>query len=736
MKVFVIFKHTDHSLTIDNLSFVHYFKLKALSLLLILYCTTASGQQRQIDSIIHLLRKGNIADTKRVNLLTSLAMNYQYSNVDTMVILGAEALRLSDKIRYTKGRAQALIITGIADDIRGSSHLTMSRYDEALKIYRKLEDRIGEARVLNVIAGYYYHKTDYTSALEHFKASLAISQNIKDRKGQGTALINIGNIYSELGSYTRAVHYYFLGLKEFEAAGDMINRSMTLSNIASTYTDMKQFREATIYNDESLKLNEATGNQRGIMQNLLNDGIIHSSGKEYQKALEAFRKAADLADQTGDFYWTYLCKENMAIAFQGLKQTDSAFKYYRQCLAAAEKAEDVGAIISTRSGIASLLLLRKDAKEAIATLEDCYVLAAQNGLVPELWKISGQLAEAYEQTGNAALALRYFKSHLQYGDSLQSDSVRQKVQRLQFDHEMEVKESQIGLLEKEQKVSAKLLRQQKEIVLLFGGGLMIVLILATILFHHRRKLKQNNEALIAGKNEIKEQSRRLEEMNVFKDKVISILSHDLRSPLNALEATLPLMEEGAITPEEFGSVKVEMEKQLKSIHALIDNLVVWSKGNMETGKSSNSRVMIHDVVYQNKSLLESAAAMKKINLTSDIPLDLTAKGNSNEISAVVRNLLANGVKFTASGGMVHIEASSDNNRCIITVTDNGIGMSEDEVLMLRNNSWQHGNYGTGGEKGSGLGLTLCNEFIRKNEGSLQISSEPGKGSRFIVTFPA
>ena len=694
-----------------------------------------SAQQREIDSMRQLLADDNIRDTARVNLLNTLSSLYQFSNPDSMSLFATQATRMAVALRYPGGKAQALLMLGISHAISGQYDKCLPLYEKALSIFRNAKDLRGEAKTLNIIAGLYYQMGRYTKALAYFRSSLSLRERLKDEPGMGAVFINMGNLHSDLGDYVGSIEYYFKGLRVFEKIGDEINTSLTLSNIASTYTDLGKYKEAEEYNSRSLKINEKNGNQRGIMQNLLNIGIICNAQERHHEALSYFMKAAAVAEASKDHYWTYLCKENIGRAYTTLKQPDKAFPYFRECLEAAEASGETTGIISGKTGMARILLLRKQPAQAIALLQDAYKLAEEEHNIPAIWEISGQLAEGYEQTGDLRRSLEYYKTYMRYHDSLRHDTAKQQTARLQFDYQMQQKEDRIKLLEQDRLIARKTFQQQRIIVIGLSAGLIIVLTMTTVLYHHRKKLKQSRKEVLLRKEAIRKQAERLEEMNDFKDKVISILSHDMRSPLNAVQGTLPLLEAGIITPEEFNEIRKEMDDQLTSIQTLIDNLVLWSKGNIENEYRQWEKINLHELISRNLELFRTSAARKNITMANEVMPGSLLEGNPNEIDAICRNLIGNAIKFTPAGGSVTVSAQEAETELTLSVTDTGIGMSREQLEKLQANQLKQHTYGTSGEKGSGLGLILCKEFIRKHGGTLTIESKVGEGSRFSVTLP-
>jgi signal transduction histidine kinase len=229
----------------------------------------------------------------------------------------------------------------------------------------------------------------------------------------------------------------------------------------------------------------------------------------------------------------------------------------------------------------------------------------------------------------------------------------------------------------------------------------------------------------------------LKEINSSKDKLLEIMAHDLRNPLITIMNSAELLTDNILNnePENSGFLLQDIFAQAKNTLSLLDNLLTWAKS--QTGKLiyNPRNLQLLPIVKQVFSLFHLAALKKNISLIFDESDDLEIFADLNMIETILRNLISNAVKFTHSGGMVTIHAGMLQNNIEITVSDNGIGMKEEIANKLFRTDTNYSSPGTDNERGSGLGLILCHDFVKKHKGNIWIESEPGKGSRFIFTLP-
>jgi signal transduction histidine kinase len=229
----------------------------------------------------------------------------------------------------------------------------------------------------------------------------------------------------------------------------------------------------------------------------------------------------------------------------------------------------------------------------------------------------------------------------------------------------------------------------------------------------------------------------LEELNATKDKLFSIIGHDLKGPLNSLTSfsSLLLNHIDKISKEEIKILSQDIDKSLKNLFTLLENLLEWSRSQTGSIDFIPENFDLADVLNENEILLKVQAQNKKITVVNENILDLPVSLHRNSINTVVRNLLSNAIKFTPEGGKVTLNAEASGKNYIISISDTGVGMSEVAIQKLFKIGTKHSTLGTAKEKGTGLGLILCKDFVEKNGGTINVESKEGEGSRFYFTVP-
>ncbi|MGB0522580.1 MAG: hybrid sensor histidine kinase/response regulator [Flammeovirgaceae bacterium] len=239
--------------------------------------------------------------------------------------------------------------------------------------------------------------------------------------------------------------------------------------------------------------------------------------------------------------------------------------------------------------------------------------------------------------------------------------------------------------------------------------------------------------------EIKRQQTELSQLNHVKDKVFSIIAHDLRNPFASIGMFVDVLLENAasFTPEEVADIANDLHESLSSANLLLENLLEWSRSQMEHIDMLPQKLQPEEVANSVARLFRNNIQNKGVKLTINFSADCVVFADAHMINFIIRNLVSNAIKFTPTDGEIYVEGKVlGEEMCEILVKDTGVGISEENLARLFNEDDHVSTRGTEGEKGTGLGLMLCKEFVEKNGGSIQVESKVGEGSVFRFTLPA
>lgn len=238
--------------------------------------------------------------------------------------------------------------------------------------------------------------------------------------------------------------------------------------------------------------------------------------------------------------------------------------------------------------------------------------------------------------------------------------------------------------------------------------------------------------------ELKRSREKLQELVATKDMFFSIIAHDLRSPFATISAFISLIAKyfGEIPKEEIDELLESLKETSDSTRELLDNLLQWSRSQTGTIQFKPELIAIGEMVKSNLGLLTETAENKQITLKSKLDFTGEIKIDKDMINLVIRNLVTNALKFTPSGGEITVATQKTDHTVEISVNDTGVGIAPEMIPRLFSVADKISTKGTAGEKGSGLGLILCKEFVEKHGGKLVVESRVGEGSSFKIQLPA
>lgn len=251
-------------------------------------------------------------------------------------------------------------------------------------------------------------------------------------------------------------------------------------------------------------------------------------------------------------------------------------------------------------------------------------------------------------------------------------------------------------------------------------------------------LQLKNAILEETVDQLKASEIKLSELNQVKDKLFSVVSHDLRNPLATMQSFLKLItdHDEKMSEEEREKLFAEAQQSLNNMNELLYNLLQWSKSQMNLLQFRPDKLNIKPVVEGAVRLVQLHAHMKQVQIKTSVEEGLAAHADKDMIEFIIRNLLSNAIKFSQRQSVVEVKGFLTNGFVTIEIIDNGIGLNESKIKKLLENHTSISRRGTEKEKGTGLGLLISKEFIEKNGGQIAIESEPGKGSTFRFALPS
>ena len=577
------------------------------------------------------------------------------------------------------------------------------------------------------------------SSLNYVRRAMDMALESKDPFWIGTAQNQLGAVHYIRGSYNQSMNSYAEAYSIFKEVGDKKGLAMSLNGLGLIHLGQREFEEAILKFRESLELSKSIGETGMVIRTNFNLGIANSDLKRYDKALEHLRNSKNLAIQEKDTLHLLMNNNRMGRIFYEIGQLDSAKFHYNSVLSMSNKLNKwEKAFLHT--GLAEVALKEKNQESAIREGLEGFAYAKEVNAFWDLQRASAILSESYETAGKPKEALEFARLNKIYSDSLYN---KEKAIEINF-LRLQLSEAEKSQLKKDN--SLILQRAKLNRTLAISLALVTVLLGAMAWFYRRNlKLKELfnlqltaiNEELEAQKERISEQNRALSEVNDAKNKLFSILSHDLRAPIGTIRQFLEMDQLGYFDEAERENAKHLLYEQVKNTDKLLNNLLEWAKTQLEGIQPNPEHLVVGPYVKEVVHIFEFQSKLKNIRIEQHPELsDQRIKTDKGHFRIILQNIINNAIKFTPSGGHIQIGFSKTGEFLNIHVKDSGIGMEEKRRKELEENLvLATSQIGTAKETGTGLGLMLVKQLLAHNHGKFKIKSSKGEGTEIIISFP-
>lgn len=621
----------------------------------------------------------------------------------------------------------------------GSVNLDQSRYDsasrsfeKALRYYEKINDKEGIASSYRSIGSVYRMRGNSSEALKYFLISLDKRKNtLSDKPGLAFLYNDLGNIYKERGDFENALRYFFDALRIQEEVGSLQGIAASQNNIGNIYLDQGDFEKALEYFESSLKIKKEIGNQMGIAHSYNEIGAVYLGMNQLSKAADNMNLALAIQEKINDRYGIASTCARLADISLVTRDYKKAFALLERGLKIAEDIKSDIQISGIHSRFAKYYNAINQPAKAYSYSQSAFELASKMDNIELMRNAVEQKAMAAEQLGKYKEALENHKLFVKYNDSIQDLNSLKKSLSMEFLFKDE--KAKIEANNKELALRADT-EKQKRISYTLIGVVSAMAIIALLAFRSYYLKRNANRILTRQKAEVETAHAELAKSDSIKNRLLSIISHDVRGPLNSLKGTLYLFNNNALSQTELKNVTQQLGDQVSQLSNFLENLLRWTRGQMSDIKPSPKNIDVTELVNETITLLSFQAQSKNIEVRTSVPDGTFIFADEEMMKTVLRNLTENAIKFCKVGDRLTIRAWMNDSIVSIAVEDTGQGISADQISKLFETN-HLSTKGTQDELGTGLGLALCKEFVEKNHGHISVESVPGKGSVFQFSVP-
>ncbi|RAW02259.1 tetratricopeptide repeat-containing sensor histidine kinase [Pseudochryseolinea flava] len=582
-----------------------------------------------------------------------------------------------------------------------------------------------------------YEGFQMDSAMTYAVKSLNKSEAVKNKKGQADATLHIGRLKRDQDNAVEALQHMFDALALYREIRDSVQIAHSLNDISIVYANSNDPQQSLTYFKQALEIFQQMGDEKGESYALNNIGIIYQDLNDDATAKIYYLKSLKIKIKNNDLYGISRGYSNLGSIAQTEKQWNEAMTYYK-------KADSIFLLTNDMQGRGQTYLAMARVRQNQGQLGEARKLAVQGFEIAKtvnelstMLRCSKFIAEFDEKAKDYKSSLAYQKIYNDLADSIDNQNHEAAVEELKTKFNVEEKEREITLLKKDKELHEANARNSTLVSYVLTGGILVLLILLSVIFYAYRTTRTARDRLANKNAEIEQQKNDLDRLNKEKDRFFSILSHDLRSPLGALKGLSYLLVHHAdiLTKEETKDIKEKIDVSLDNLTALINNILDWSVTTSKKRQWTFDKLDVTALIEKNIGLYQAIAENKSVRLIHPIDNQVVGYADYQAIDTVLRNLLSNSIKFSHPDSDVTITASIDGNQVLISVHDQGIGIPEDLQEKLFTMSGDVTQAGTNNEKGTGIGLLLCKELMRENNGDISVKSKPGKGSEFFVSLP-
>jgi signal transduction histidine kinase len=734
----------------------------------------SNAQQRKLDSLLNLYEHYTPKDSLKVNYLLGIVFQYarlkDYANVEHFTKI---AIQIAEKLPRKRTLLYVYERTGFCYQSTSSYLKAIEYYTKGAELALLYNDPYEAGRIYLNMGALYLSIPDYSKALEANEKAIQSFLQVNDIDNASSCYMNVGEVYLGLQQPIKAIEYINKALPEFQKY-----------NKGNNYGVCEAYRLiATAY------LIASEEDMIGLGDNMNN---------KYSKSLEYLFKALNIAYATKDVPLSSVINHSIGDVYTTKGNWQLARKHYDTALGFSESIvgrEEAGNIYFS---LGKLSFIEKKFTEALNHLRKSYNIGKQVGFLRVQQNSLQTIGSVYESLGKYDSALLYHKQYILIRDSiygkekekeifrkqLQLDyTVKENVYKLQdklnnqklFQQEqaLVVKQQQLKLLQKdkdlqriiflqkqselqnqqqqqalqneqknqqvkfEQALSSKQINEQQiqikydeSIKLYLGIAILLAFAFVFFMYKSQRKTAYLNKVISTQKNE-------LEKLSNVKDKIFSVVSHDMRTPVNSLISFIQLLENNTISSEKLYLYAEQLKHQLSHTSGLMENLLKWASSQMQGFKPNIVSLNIAEIIEECTTKGAAHIDAKQIKIINTVGQGLIVMTDKNMLTLIVRNILSNAVKFTNTKGCIQIAAIRKNEFVEISIKDNGIGMSKEKLDQVNGVTISsiESSAGTLNEKGTGLGLMLCKTFAQLMKAEFEVKSTEGEGAQFLITLP-
>jgi signal transduction histidine kinase/Tfp pilus assembly protein PilF len=664
---------------------------------------------------------------------------------DEAFALFQDALQLARKIEYRRGICQALIESGAIEYKRGKYERSGKIFFDALAIAEREGYTELQATALNQIGKYLHTTGHFEESVSYYKRAIAIYKNQGNRMQSASVLLSLGKTYNNDGNLYMALRCYLDAYATCEKTNNYVNLADVCNHLGTIYLTLDQPEKSMEYHRKALAYRVELNTPEGMANSFNNIGKVFLVKNMPDSAEVYFGKALKNCEQIEYTKGKVKALNNLGKVYNLRSDYIAAKRYLLQSLEIAQQSGyDAGiAEASLELGNAHLGLNQSDTARQSFGL--CLEKAKAANLTQLYHHAYWGLYQCFLRQNNLTKSLEYYILFAEAEKKLMKTEDNQRLAELRISFETEKKEKDNEVLRKDNELKQMTILHKNAFIWMFIIALFFTIAFA-IMFYFRfenkkkanRRLEQLNNQVTKQNLEFARLNKELEKANREKDKIFSIITHELRNPLYWFQNLTEMLslKYSTMPPEKVQKTLGALDESAKNAFHLMDNLLHWSRSRLNRITPVISEHPLEKLVFESTRMYDTILKQKNIQLITNLSGDSFIMVDADLFMCVVRNLVSNAIKFTPKNGTIEINADQERKHYVISVSDSGIGIDHKHKKSIFKSNPNSISVGLMNEKGSGFGLKLCKEFVKMNGGKIWVADATGSGSCFCFTVPS
>ncbi|MFT4785531.1 MAG: two-component system sensor histidine kinase/response regulator [Cyclobacteriaceae bacterium] len=540
------------------------------------------------------------------------------------------------------------------------------------------------------IASAYWSKGNLAQALSELQQCLKEAESFNNPLLLSKIYMRIGSIFAGSGDNLNAVIYYQKAIPIFQDLEDSFIKFGIYNNIGKALMDMNKLDSAEGYFDQAYT-------------------IIDKIQTSYLPIL--LFNVAHLRYRQGEI--------------------DSSLEILYECDSLAQKYGDIRALIRVAQLQSIIHLEAGELHKSLPLIEFATEHAKQTNVKELITITQSSYSRILEKDNRIEEAFAALKLAELYEDSIQNSQAINKLELFSFNQSEKEKQ---GLI-KQQEISQLKAKNQKLVAIASSFIAILTLAISIVFYLRQRLINRKNSDLRAKNLLIENQRKELDNLNSLKNKIMAITAHDIRGPLQSLYGIIDILHHKLLDPKELESQLPLISQQLAKVNLLLNNVFEWSRAGIVDDKVHKETVVVKTVIDSAINEQQMLADDKHLKVINKASAEYSAMLDAQMIKVILRNIFYNAIKYSNRGGTIMFDTEKHQDNVHIIVSDEGVGMDKVTLKKLFSGDIDS-TKGTANETGSGFGLVICQDFVKMNNGSIEVTSSPNEGSTFTLIFPS